>query len=298
MNNKRPIAPAFINKLDRWLLLNKPSVWSSRIHLALFYSLIGLVLLTVISFLTPDDPRTDSLTGVWIGFVSVVAFIGLVIYVIYLLRFNVFKRFGNDGAAHRLAAFLLSFIAIGSFVLLPYVQPYVESVRASSQFSDEEINQDLNQFNMSIARLEYDSVDHQWSRDTVRIVDSFSIYDIRYNADYDRDVVVPVDNHTGIPVPRIRAALLREDLAKEIKNADSVIKINDFLYLFFKCPNYKPLSPYFGYNFSKKNQYSSLDIYHKVINNFTRPDYNEERQKINSLIVKYKARDFDYYYDP
>jgi hypothetical protein len=95
----------------------------------------------------------------------------------------------------------------------------------------------------------------------------------------------------------LKRAILRENLQAEIKQADSVIKINDSLYLFLHCPNYRPLSPYFGSSFPGETLYSSVDIYKKVIRNYSKPDRNAEWKKLSMLIKKYKAYQFDNYYD-
>ena len=302
MKNKRPLAPGFLNKLDRYLLLNKPSVWSSRTHLVLYYGFLSLVVLTLLAFLAPDDPRQDSQAAIWVGFVSVVSFIGLIIYVIYLLRFNVFKRFGIDGPSHRLIGFILTYIAIGTFVLFPYVQPYVETVRASNQYTDQEIIRDLNDINISIAKLEYDSVYHGWRKDPVKIVNTIGVNDQEYNSNnYSTPAVIPEsDSFSIIRVsPVINRVILQKNLVAELNQADSAVKINDSVYLFLHCPNYTPLSPYFGSSFPTEGRHSSLDIYKQVIKDYRKPDRNAEWKKLTALIAKYKVKEsFVYYYDP
>ena len=84
--------PGFLKRADQKLLLNKPGIWSTRTHLVVYYGILFLFVLTVICFLEPNDPRDYSTAGAWIGFVSIISGIGFIIWMIYLLRFNVFKK--------------------------------------------------------------------------------------------------------------------------------------------------------------------------------------------------------------
>src|SRR5690349_2465534 len=95
MTGKRPLAPALINEVDKRLLKNSPVTWSTRIHLAGYYGFGFLLLIFVICFIAPDDPRNYSSTLTWIILLSIVSLLAFVCWMIYLLRFNVFKRFGK-----------------------------------------------------------------------------------------------------------------------------------------------------------------------------------------------------------
>lgn len=292
-NNRRPLAPEFINRIDRNLLLNKPSVWSARTHLVLYYGFLFFILLTALAFLVPDDPRRESPAGSWIGFVSVISFIGLVIYTIYLLRFNVFKRFGVDGPWHRLLAFALYFISIGSFVFFPYVEPYVETIRASNQYTDAELTDDINTINLSIAALEYDSVDHTWRRDTAKVVPNYTETESN-----DDELTVTTEVITVDTVGRAHTFRMIQikDLRLELEQTDSVIQLSDSLYLFFHCPSYIYLSPYFGSSVEEQeNRLTSIDIYERVTKNYRKPDVPSVQKTLSALKEKYVFKDFEYY---
>ena len=94
MRIKRPLATAFIEKLDANLLLNKPATWSTRVHLVMYYCGLFILTLIAIGFLFPNDPRERTNNHIWSTLLSVATAIALVVWLIYLLRFNVFKRFG------------------------------------------------------------------------------------------------------------------------------------------------------------------------------------------------------------
>src|SRR5688572_357477 len=145
METRRPLTPRFLHRLDRYLLLNKPEIWSTRTHLVLYYSILFVALLAGLAFLAPDDPRKDSSWESWMVLVSLLSFIALVVWVIYLLRFNVFKRYGAGRPIERLFVFALYFINIGCFVFFPFVKPLVEMVRANTAYSNSQLVKDVNE---------------------------------------------------------------------------------------------------------------------------------------------------------
>src|ERR1700712_252087 len=150
MKNKRPLAPGFINRLDEYLLKNKPDTWSARTHLVVYYGLLFIVVLTILCFIVPDDPRKSSNVYVWGFLTGVLSFIGFIVWLIYLLRFNVFKRFGIVSAGDKLKTFILYFVSVGIMVGAVYVPTFVEKVRATAAYPDKEIVQDINNMNLAI----------------------------------------------------------------------------------------------------------------------------------------------------
>src|SRR5687767_10586332 len=153
MNIKRPLVPRWLKTAEQKLLLNKPGIWSTRIHLVLYYGVLFILVLAALCFFEPWDVRSQSTTELWIGFVSIISGIGLIVWLIYLLRFNVFKKYGIIHPLYGLITFVLYFIATGIIVLFTYVHPVVESVRANRAFGNEEIVQDMNAMNIKIGQL-------------------------------------------------------------------------------------------------------------------------------------------------
>lgn len=277
---QRPLLPKFLKKYDEHLLLHKPEAWSIRTHLVLYYGVLFMAALTLIAFLAPDDPREDSLSGIWAGFVSIVSIIGLVVWIIYLLRFNVFKRYGTIKPGSRLFIFLLYFIAAGIFVLFPYVPSFVESSRANRAYGDEEIVKDINAFNTAICRLEYDSLKHAWKRDTIKVVDekpepkavSASYYS-------DTDVAVVAVERYGL--------LDTAELAERLLTSDSTIQLSDSLYVFLTCPDYAFLQVYNSDTYTREKELNDVGLYRRVIKNYTPPDKRSLKKEIGMLIKKY-----------
>ncbi|MCA6363994.1 MAG: hypothetical protein IM638_13220 [Bacteroidetes bacterium] len=171
-NGRRPLAPAFINRLDKWLLLNYPTLWATRVHLFLWYALIGYAVIYGTFWILPDDPRTRSSLAEHQVVVGLLAALGIILWLIYLLRFNTFKRFGQPhtlAPALQLLLFWAVFFMAGFSILLP---AFVETQSARSEYTPDELTDAVNQINycVNVAEHKYNPV--QLGRDTVIFVAS------------------------------------------------------------------------------------------------------------------------------
>ena len=110
---KRIFFPAFLERYDRYTMLHKPGRWSSRLHRVAWIVLIAAIVLMAYFLVQPNDPRTNSTVFLLTILLAVIAVVGFVFWVIYLLRFNVFKQFGPTSPWSFTAMFLQHFAAIG-----------------------------------------------------------------------------------------------------------------------------------------------------------------------------------------
>ena len=312
MSSKRPLVPPFINQLDHELLINKPEAWSARTHLVLYYGLLFTGLLTLISFIIPNDPRTPSPSPYWVGFVIIISIIALTVWLIYLLRFNVFKRYGNITPLSRLTTFLLYLVAVGTLFLFPLIMPYVESYRANRAYGDRELVDDINKINTKICQLEYDSLPHSLKSDTVLVVNMLPA--ARTMPEEDRLDTVEI---TATPLPSYRYQLVdTASIRGRLSDADSSARLNDSMWVLYKSKNYTFIRSYIASYHDPENErfetagyrntayiYSDFDLYKKVIRNFRHPDRRAVRTELNRLLAKYKVEEkkppygYDYYSD-
>jgi hypothetical protein len=302
MSNKRPLVPGFLTKLDDKLLKNHPETWTTRTHLVLWYGALFIVALAGLCFIVPDDPRTNTGIANWILLVAIVAFVAFIVWLIYLLRFNVFKRYGNTSAISRLKVFALYFVCIATIVFTTYVPPIVETTRANMAYDDEEIIKDMNAVNASVCKLEYDSLNHTWRRDTLLLVDTIPGRPAVAPSAED-DYTTTVDTVVSYPYNGKFRLIDTADFNKRVALGDSITQLRDSLYIFYECPKYTFIHTYAQPDeHTKEKLYTSEDIYRKVIKNF-RPEYKMTAPaEMKALIEKYK-RPYDnytsslYYYD-
>ncbi|HEY4147499.1 MAG TPA: hypothetical protein VGM41_01155 [Chitinophagaceae bacterium] len=305
---KRPLVPPFLNKLDDYLLIHRPTTWTARTHLVFWYSLLFAAALTLICFIVPNDPREYTVVHYWVIFVSVVLFVGIIGWLIYLLRFNVFKRYGHLPAAYGTKTFFLYAAAIGSMIACAYIPPVVESVRANMSYSNEEIVNDGNIINLDLCKLERDSLLTKWSsetgivRDDPSESDATDYYSDRTKTDYERRQLNRAEDDTDAESGNSSFHYIyKKRLNDRLKYEDSVIRVNDSTYVFYTCPAYDFVGASYEDDYSRVKALSSPAIYDRIIRHYTVPDGAAVKKELDSIIEKYRTQtgpDWNYYSFP
>ena len=280
MKQKRPFLPGILDDYDQQLLKNSPEAWSARTHLVVYYGLLFMAILAGICFIRPDDPRSESTVGYWITFVSIISIIAVVLWMIFLLRFNVFKRYGNITALGRLKTFMLYFISAGTIALFTYVPPVIESFLANNAYTSDELVNDANRVNSLVCQLAYDSLPHEWVSDTVVVLDN--IYDENHNRIYPE----VQGSATGSTIRIIDTA----DYEQRLSEADSARQLGDSLFILSKCPAYQFVSDAGAANHSEIKSLSSIALFNLYIRNYRKPDESKLITELSLLAKKY-----DYY---
>jgi len=280
--NKRLLVPFFLQKLDEKLLRNKPNTWAARTHLVIWFAVLFTLALGGFCYLAFFDARQYNSIGGWVTFVSLVAFIGFVFWIIFLLRFNLFKRYGNWFMWDGLKSFGLYFISIGAMVAVCFLPSEIQMLRANQQFGNEEIVNDINEINVDACKLEYELLPLQWKSEKYKVVNE--IHDSPVTAEVEVDTIgsklIYTDKQS---MQLIDTMALRNKLAQ----TDSVIKVNDSIYIFFDCPDYTFVSSYHADEYTHKKIMDSKDIYYTVIKNYAKPDRVALLKKMDELYTKY-----------
>jgi hypothetical protein len=225
----------------------------------------------------PDDPRRASSVYIWSFLTAILAVIGFIVWCIYLLRFNVFKRFGVVTAGDRIKTFLLYFIAIGAMVGVIYIPPAIETIKAKTAYSDDEIVKDVNTMNMAICRLNYDSIPRKWDFDTLLVREELTS-EVRYD---DQGHVVIPGHETDFHIIDSADFRLRK------MNTDSLVRLNDSLYISFSCPDYNFTGSARNGQFAVTRELGSVDIYNRLFKKQEVFDKAATRDRLFSLLHKY-----------
>jgi hypothetical protein len=311
--SKRPFVPSFLQKVDDKLLRNKPGTWAGRTHLVLYFAAVFALLLFAFCYFVFFDAKQYSNIGSWNTFIGLIAFVGFVLWLIFLLRFNVFKRYGNWFALDGLKDFALYFISIGAMVAVCFIPSAVETWRANQQFGNEEIVKDINELNINACRLEYNLLPLDWKVDTCRIVERTNTVESADGVDDNSEVVVApltqpaiVNDTTVVAVhepgaPRIyidyQHTIDTAELQTKLAATDSVLKINDSLYVFYECPDYRLVSSYSADDYSAVKMMSSATIYNGYLKNYKKPDRNFLLKQMDELKTKYAVNNNYGYYN-
>ncbi len=302
-NNKRPLVPSFLQKLDDNLLRNKPAVWQTRTHLVLFFAIAFAAVLSLFCFLVFFDARQYSTLPGWITFTSLIVFIGFVFWLIYLLRFNVFKRFGNWHLFDGLKSFALFFVCIGIMLSVCFIPSSIQTLRANQQFGNEEVVNDINELNATACKLNYNLLPLKWVGSKYKVVDSG---DVRLN----NSGVVATDADTIVAAPlftdTVAAAIIDSgnlmydyidtaELSTKLFTEDSVVKVNDSVYVFYTCPNYRFVSSYRADEYTENKMLSSEELYRTVLHHYKKNDRQGLEKRMKALKEKWAVNDrYDY----
>ncbi len=288
--------PSFLQKIDDKLLRNKPGVWAARTHMVLYFTMAFALILSALCYFVFFDAKQYSHVGAWNTFVVMITIVGFVFWMIFLMRFNVFKRFGNWSAADGLRDFVLYFSSIGLMVAVCFVPSAIETLRANQQFGNEEVVNDVNELNINACKLDYNILPLVWEPDTCRVVDTlpvvvYSDSGVQYES---VDGEVTTDVAMPMPVNKINT-IDTAGLRNKLNNADSVLKLNDSTYVFYECPKYMFVGSYFSDRYSKEKVMSSADIYNSVLKNYQKPDRAALLKRMLELRNKYGVDDRNYY---
>ena len=275
--------PGFLKQAEQKLLLNKPGIWSTRVHLVVYYSVLFLLVLAVLCFLEPNDPRDYSTTDVWTGFVSIISGIGIIVWMIYLLRFNVFKKYGAIHPLHGLVTFLIYFLCTGIIISFTYVHPVVETIRANMAYDEQEVVNDVNNINEKIYQLEYNQLQAPWKYDTFQLVEKV-VPETTEPSDTDAYATTPVSPYL-IPRYEVDSAEFRS----KIESADSLIKLTDSIYLVYQTPQFRFLNPFLYSMEMKTHVLNDFELFRKIHGHPVTPAQREKIiQEVTVLLKKYE----------
>lgn len=147
-----------MHRIDNYLLKNKPAVWSTRIHFVAFFTTLVTLVLFALLFYVNIDPREKTDEFTWVLLVSIIVTLSVVVYLLYLLRFNVFKRFGEWDTKDSILSFLFFMFTFGAIYFWGFIPSVTEYIVANNKYSFAELITDQNRYNTAIAVVEQDSL--------------------------------------------------------------------------------------------------------------------------------------------
>ncbi len=255
---------SFIKKIDQNLLKNKPAFWSTRLIYVAFFSVITLAVVAVISRLILPHPLADEDMVTPTVFVSLLCGIGIIIWLVYLLRFNVFKKFATKSSGQFVGQFVIYFLSFLLMISPAFVPTFVEWLVANNKYPDVTIANDVNFVNDAITRLEAKDLKKAFSCAYYKVDSSLDRRVSELSEGYDEEVVeqsigevVSNDGSEALPqkskndsnIYRISSRLLKE---KQLSD-DSIEQIGPNFYKRYNYPSCNHLNPYNGsLNFENK----------------------------------------------
>lgn len=304
---KRFLVPSFLQKFDTWLLKHRPAAWSARTHFVLYYAVFFSAVVTTFAFLSFTDARQWSSASVWAWFTALAAFTGFVAWLIFLLRFNVFKRFGNWKRWEGLQMFGLYLINIAMLVFTVFIPFIVECVNANRAYGGQELVNDINEINLTVCQLDNNILPKKFNADTLELIkaDTATVTDLDEEG-YQKDIAVQkiedvdsaavdyVTEPATVYRPNYNSTSDTSDFYSRINRADSIKKLGDSMYVIFDCPSYIFARSYEAEEYLKDKVLSSFEIYNRVIKNYKQPDRTALLKRMKHFDEKYVTSHYVY----
>ncbi|MEZ4825753.1 MAG: hypothetical protein R3C61_05580 [Bacteroidia bacterium] len=183
----RRLFPAFLHNLDKYLLLNHPEIWSTRVHYLLWGILLTALIAVGFAWVQVDIRNLSNPTDwfFWM-FIPVAIISGIWIY--DLSKFNPTWAFGDFSVKSNLSAQVAVFAGVIGLVLLPYILGSSVLRFNASRISDSELVNDINKLNLVYFNLAYEPATHP--RDIHRNEEEMPPV---FGPDYLRDYVTGTD---------------------------------------------------------------------------------------------------------
>jgi len=277
--SRRILVLPFLSRFDSWLLKNYPDLWSARLHLVLYFLILFDAAFSFLCWIFPDDSRSDSSIGYWVAAATLLAGIGLILWLVFLFRFNVFKRYGNLKTGDRLRTFLMYFITMLLLSTTIFVPLLAEQIKADVVYGDDEIVEDVNTMNICIGILEKDHIHMELKAETL-IVGSWQNYTQPF----------PTNSYSYIDSSEIRWRL---------SSADSVQKLDDTGYVVIDMTDIKFISSGSMEEDADQKEYGTIDLYNVLYKHPPPFSETEARRRFSELASKYylaeNKKRYDYY---
>lgn len=149
------LIPAFLRRLDHYLLIRCPLLWVSKVHYVLFYSLLALSLGGLLIYFYPLTPASYLPTYEEILLVGALLVLPVAIYWVYLqVIYKVSATYFHFFAQAR---FALHFLCFSLFVFLPFAFSAMVNEKVANLVSDEEWVENLDAFNIGSFYFPVDS---------------------------------------------------------------------------------------------------------------------------------------------
>lgn len=148
MRRLRSLMPGFMKALDRYLLVNHPHVWITRVHHVLFFAVIINIVAALLGLVFPISLMQVVDIDMWFGFFTIISIVCMAIWVYRFVLFNVEKNFGNRSWAQEFLNFFLALICVLSLSCLPFTFTKVLNEKTANLVANEELMHDINTLNI------------------------------------------------------------------------------------------------------------------------------------------------------
>lgn len=268
MEQKRSSISTFLEKLDRKLLVNNPTIWSTRIYSTGLYVIAIALGIFLIGMIMPADARRERDISTLVTLLGIFSLLGFIFWMSGLLKFNVFKRFGYWTRLDTLKTFLIYLFIVAVIISWPFLPSFVQGIKANIAYPEKTLMSDINNINLKICQLNKNVLSTNFEKDTLIVSESVEGIEQYYrNGDYSPRTY------------RVSKEVLEERLLK----ADSTQKLNDSTYIEYICPNFQFAGTYV------RGIYTSMDLYRMVWQQNLPFDSVTVKKELERIVDKYST---------
>ncbi|MEL7342050.1 MAG: hypothetical protein AAGM67_16325, partial [Bacteroidota bacterium] len=141
----RAIQPRFFRQIDRRLLLNRPGLWATKIHFALLFGILGLILSALFVGMMPISHEAVPNPWIYLLLMAAPAILAFGFWIWQVSLFRPVKAFGEAGSKNDLRDQGIYILVLAMVCLLPAWHGYQVSQKIADSIPDEELVSDLNQ---------------------------------------------------------------------------------------------------------------------------------------------------------
>ncbi|MEM6261007.1 MAG: hypothetical protein AAGI38_00765, partial [Bacteroidota bacterium] len=138
------LLPGFLKRLDRYLLLNRPALWATKVHYALFFVMIGYALMGLHLAVNPIQPYDVPESGLYFGLLMIPAGLSFLWYTYQVSLFKVEKHSGQRNNAQNLRDQVVYFFIILLIAAGPIAYTGVHNSMVANKVTTSELESDLN----------------------------------------------------------------------------------------------------------------------------------------------------------
>lgn len=160
---KKILKPDFLEAIDRWLMLHKPSLWMTNLHYVLYYVLIATIVQTMIALVYPIDFRHTVDVEVLYGFVLVPVLLCGVLWIVKMVRYNIHHTYTKRSIYKEFGVFLLNAFVLTLIMSQTYVMPTILNWKIGHTITEQE-DQIVDKGFFYLGRNSYDR-DHKAIRE-------------------------------------------------------------------------------------------------------------------------------------
>jgi hypothetical protein len=145
------IKPAFLQKIDQYLLLHYPAFWSVRLHYAIYHWFITSLLVFLLSCCFPTSLTEIEEKWPWSFCFIVLSIVMGINYIVRCCFFNHEKEFGKRHWTQEYLRLFAFFLALSLFSSFTFIFDTVSRYKIAHLISDEELAKDIQGLNQGSA---------------------------------------------------------------------------------------------------------------------------------------------------